>query len=72
MEYLLLYLCFGAPIGLIEFVAVLFIRNSGSPWLKFVYGLIALIAWPLIFALIFVPNRILKKVRNNLVRRLYE
>lgn len=66
MQFILLYLICGVPIGLIEFVSVLFIRDGGAVWLKAVYGLIAVLLWPLIFAVLFVPERILCKWRRIL------
>ncbi|WP_336709614.1 MULTISPECIES: hypothetical protein [unclassified Cedecea] len=72
MEYLFLYFCFGVPVGLLEFVSVLFIRDSGAWWLKGVYALLVAIAWPLIIVLMFVPNSVLCKWRERLTGRLYE
>lgn len=64
MQFLLLYLICGLPIGLIEFISVLFIRDGGSVWLKAVYGVIGALLWPLIIAVLFVPERILCKLRE--------
>ncbi|EPY4252659.1 TPA: hypothetical protein ACSQ42_000840 [Klebsiella aerogenes] len=66
MQFLLLYLLCGLPLGLIEFISVLFIRDGGAVWLKVVYGVIAVLLWPLIFAVLFVPERILCKWRRAL------
>ncbi|VEC78905.1 Uncharacterised protein [Raoultella ornithinolytica] len=41
MQFLLFYLCCGLPLGLIEFISVLFIRDGGAVRLKAIYGLIA-------------------------------
>ncbi|HBN2794740.1 TPA: hypothetical protein L2B26_005718 [Klebsiella oxytoca] len=66
MQFLMLYLCCGLPLGLIELISVLFIRDGGAVWLKALYGLIAVIIWPLIFAVLFVPERVLSKWRRVL------
>lgn len=66
MQYFLLYLCFGVPFGLIEFVSVLFIRDGGKVWFKALYGLISVLAWPLIILVLFVPERVLCKWRRLL------
>ncbi len=65
MQFLLLYLICGLPIGLVEFISVLFIRDGGSAWLKAIYGVIAALLWPLIFAVLFIPERILCKWRRS-------
>lgn len=64
MQFLLLYLICGLPLGLFEFVSVLLVRDGGSVWLKATYGVIAVLLWPLIFAVLFVPERILCKWRR--------
>lgn len=64
MQFLLLYLICGLPLGLFEFVSVLLVRDDGSVWLKATYGVIAVLLWPLIFAVLFVPERILCKWRR--------
>ncbi|HEG4382291.1 TPA: hypothetical protein SD291_002180 [Klebsiella pneumoniae] len=66
MQLLLLYLSCGLPIGVIEFILVLFIRDGGSVWLKALYGLITVIFWPLIIVVLFVPERVLCKWRRVL------
>ncbi|MCH8363190.1 hypothetical protein I7X26_27550 [Klebsiella pneumoniae] len=66
MQFLLFYLCCGLPIGLIEFVSVLFIRDGGAVWLKALYAFIAVIFWPLIIGVLFVPERVLSKLRRAL------
>lgn len=64
MQFLLLYLICGLPLGLFEFVSVLLVRDGGSVWLKATCGVIAVLLWPLIFAVLFVPERILCKWRR--------
>lgn len=64
MQYFLFYLCFGVPFGLIEFVSVLFIRDGAAVWLKAIYGLIAVIIWPLIIMVLFIPEHVLCKWRS--------
>ena len=66
MQFLLLYLICGLPLGFVEFISVLLIRDGGAVWLKAVYGVIAMLLWPLIFAVLFVPERILCKWRRVL------
>lgn len=66
MQFLLLYLSCGLPLGLIEFISVLFIRDGGSVLLKALYGLITVIFWPLIIFVLFVPERVLCKWRRVL------
>lgn len=66
MQFLLFYLCCGLPLGFIEFISVLFIRDGGAVWLKAIYGLISVVAWPLIFMVLFVPERVLCKWRRAL------
>lgn len=66
MQYFLLYLCYGVLFGLIEFISVLFIRDGGAIWLKAIYGLISVVAWPLMILMLFVPKRVLCKWRRLL------
>lgn len=66
MHFLLLYLCFGLLLGIIEFISVIFIRDGEPVWLKAIYGLIVALAWPLVIVVGFLPNRILQKVRRAL------
>lgn len=66
MQFVLLYLFCGLPIGLIEFISVLFIRDGCAVWLKALYGVITVILWPLIIAVLFVPESVLCKWRRVL------
>ncbi|CNL34574.1 Uncharacterised protein [Yersinia frederiksenii] len=65
MEWVIIYLFCGIPLGAFELISVLLIRDGGLIRLKLIYGLIVVILWPLIFIVTFIPEKVLKKLRKK-------